>query len=348
MPTRLSLPHKALSSPQSPQRQSKKNTSKSIFQPSAYLAFFCTLAAFFNAPKPTTALTPKEARALFKKHQAQLRTGYREAIKLRYKEPCRTFNEIPTFLEQLEALQGQIPEKPLLAWQKKSLLRSVKSYQRSALRERTRAEGRCRSEWNAEWKRRPPKALSKACLQRFPNDPKQPALWIGVRPWAHVYLNELRCGIAPLKLTLPPGRYNIRLDFPPGRDSFQQTVVLREPTTYRRRTKLPPPVLVVRQMNTAPAPAKKQPNALSADQIRWVLQSHQSSLKACQIYQPQIQQVSLSWRITPKGKPEDIQWVAPSDAKERFQQCILRAATRWRFPQHRASANIQSYPISIQ
>ncbi|MCB9639105.1 MAG: AgmX/PglI C-terminal domain-containing protein [Myxococcales bacterium] len=313
------------------------------------------LGAFFFLfqAHPAQALSKREMRKRYKQISRQIQQGYKNAIKLRYREPCEAYNAIPNYILWLRHLNELVPSQPLQRYHKRRIQRTIRSKERQSKRWLRTVQRRCEAYWRSEFKRQPPGKLSKRCIQRFPEENKGQELWVGVRPWAYVYVDGVLCGNAPLKLKLPPGDYQVRLDFPPSRDSHEQAIRAKQPPAKRsrrrsRRNRPLPPLLIVRRMKASPAAPKKRPNILSSQQIRWVLKRHKADLKSCQLYQPDTQQITLSWRITPQGKTEDIRWVSPADAHKRFRRCVLRAAMRWRFPKARANANIESYPISLQ
>jgi hypothetical protein len=340
-------------------RSSRVSARPSGFQPRSFRNFlrnflrnllsytaFCMIAIglfFFASPSSANALSKREKAQRYRTITRQIQKGYNDAIKLRYREPCVAYNAIPSYIAWLQKLEAATAEQPLLRYQIRSIQRNIRNKRNASNRWTRSIRSRCQRYWNDEWKRQPPAPLSKACKKRFDQDAPGQEVWIGVRPWAYVYVDDLLCGTAPLRVKLPNGTYTIRLDFPPGRDSAQF------PIQITQTEKLP--ILLTRTMANNPTPPnnpKKQPDLLSAQQIKLVLQRHKADLKSCQLYQPDAQQITLSWRITPQGKTEDVQWVSPSDAPKRFQDCVMRAATRWRFPKARANADIKDYPIPLQ
>lgn len=278
----------------------------------------------------------KDAHASYKTYRAirkSISKRYYKAKKRWYREPCVSFFRMKAYERWLDKREARIPQEDISKRYKRILSRRIRSYRRYAKRRKKRIFRSCRKYWKKVLKRRAG-TLKPAC--RGLEDANGVELWIGVRPWAHVYLNGKLCGTAPLKAKLRAGSYTVRLVYSPSNDNYEETVELSKK-----------PVLITRWMNKAPKSAKGFENLLSPKQLRWVIRQNHKSLRSCGVYQSDIHKIKLSWQINVKGETQAVRWVSPIHAKSRFRRCILRAVGRWRFPKLKGTASFHDYPISL-
>jgi len=222
---------------------------------------------------------------------------------------------------------------------KRYLRYRVRSYTRLGKRRLRWSKRRCQRYWRKEMKRSKNKLRSK-CSAWQAADPKQAAkLLIGVRPWAHVYINGKLCATAPLLAHLQPGSYKIRLSYPPGRDEFKVQLQLKQGKK---------PTYLIHHLKSMPKATKKDVGLLSQAQLNFTIRRYRSQMQSCKIYQGDAGKVLLSWKISAEGKPHTILWVSPLNPNPRFQKCILRAASRMRFPKIKGIARIDAHPILLE
>lgn len=278
------------------------------------------------------------------RHYRKLRRNifrrYRAARRNRYREPCRAWQKLGSFKAWLKKLQRQSPNLALRRSHRRYLQARIKRYLRYTRYQRRYTWRRCRRFWKGEFKRLKQRWNQRCKKAMGPSLQEDGAgLWVGVTPWAFVYINGKLCGTSPFYARIRPGTYKLRLVYPPGKDSFTQTVTLRGAGK---------PTLVVRQMRSLPPAPKKFKNLLAPKQLRWVLRRHRSSMKSCGIYAPAVKSVALSWEINAAGRVRQVRWERPSQAPPRFKKCIMRALGRIRFPSGNGVARIRSYEIKLR
>jgi hypothetical protein len=281
----------------------------------------------------------RESYALYRSIYVDIQKRYTEARKQRYSEPCIAKQQLDRYLDWLRELESQVENKPLRTHHRRQLLRNIRNYRVMTVRQQRWIYKNCFNYWKHELQRlnnRP----NKRCQDKFAPSlhEKSAALWVGVSPWAYVYINDQLCGTAPLYANMRVGSYRIRLVYPPGQDEFSTTVQLSAGKT---------PSLVAHQMKTAPPTPRGFSDLLAPTQLRWVLERHTEAFRSCQIYQPEVSSVTLSWQIDPEGKSHDIQWVRPIDAVQRLRECVTRTLMRIRFPARKGTARIHEYTIDI-
>lgn len=266
---------------------------------------------------------------------------YQSARRQRYRRPCHAHTALKKYQDWLKALHTQIPSLALRRHHQRYLKGRIRRFQRYARHWIRRTRRRCRRHWKRELKRQNNR-LNAKCRALYAPGLKEDAaaLWIGVTPWAHVYLNGKLCGTAPMFARLRPGRYTVRLLYPTSQDEHNTTVQLK--------AKAKNPTLIARQMKTPPPAPRRLKNLLAPSQLKWVLQRYQRSLRSCSIYAPQIGKVALSWQVSSKGRARQVKWERPAQAPQRFQRCIIRALKRIPFPANKGIARIHSYDITLR
>lgn len=264
---------------------------------------------------------------------------YQSALRERYQQPCVSHTALQHYHTWLKQLQDKLPNLALRTYHRKYLRARIRRYLRYATHQSRYTQRRCQKYWDYELKRRNIR-INQRCQGMYGTTLQEEAavLWLGVTPWAYVYLNNQLCGIAPLYARLKPGSYALRLTYPPGHDVYETTLQL----TANKQ-----PTLITKQMQSLPSASKTFQNLLAPEQLKWILQKHQSSLHSCAIYAPNISSIFLSWQIDGHGKSSDIRWERPTSAPERFQQCIVRTLQRIPFPTGKGIARIHSYEIKI-
>ncbi len=265
---------------------------------------------------------------------------YQTARKNRYREPCAAWQRLGTLKNWLEKLKKQTPNLALRKHHRRYLLARISRYQRYTRYQRRYTWRRCRRFWKGELKRLNQRWNSK-CKKTMGTSLRDEAagLWVGVTPWAYVYINGTLCGTSPFYARVRPGTYKLRLVYPPGKDTVTRTVTLR--ATGK-------PTLIAHQMRALPPGPKKFKNLLAPKQLKWILKRHRSSMASCGIYAPAVKSVALSWEINTQGRAQQIKWERPSQAPSRFQKCVMRALRRIRFPSGNGIARIHSYEIKLR
>lgn len=314
---------------------------------SFFFLFFSTIVifsggfAFHSHLGPTVAWAKSNSwsqqhyrrmtRSIFQRYQAALRD--------RFRQPCRSRKAWEEYQTWLQQLRSNLPTLALRSHHRRYLHARVRRYLGYAKAQHRYTDRRCRKEWEQELKRRNQR-LNQRCQSIYSPTLQEEAavLWVGVTPWAYVYLNNQLCGIAPLYARLKPGPYTLRLDYPPGQDTHQAQLQLVASKH---------PFLVVREMDSLPSASRQFHKLLAPQQLKWVLQKHQTSFTSCRLYAPSISRVFLSWQIDSRGKSSEIQWERPTDTPPRFQQCIIRALQRISFPLGKGIARIHSYEIKL-
>lgn len=265
---------------------------------------------------------------------------YRHAVQKRSSLPCRARNRLKQYRSWLTQFRNSLKSSTLKRRYRRDLLSRSRQYLRISRYRIRWCRRRCRRFWKAELKRAGSKGLRASCASlqaKSPSDGVQ--IWIGVRPWGHVYINGKLCGMAPLKAHLKPREYTIRVSFPPGQDEYTRRLQLVQGQQ---------PVLIARHMRQAPKASRSFPNMLSPKQLAWTVRKYKGQFQSCRLFQMSVHVVKLAWNVQRDGKTKDVRWLDPAGASTRFQSCILRAAQRMHFPKLKNVARIQSYSISLK
>ncbi|MEM1010286.1 MAG: AgmX/PglI C-terminal domain-containing protein, partial [Myxococcota bacterium] len=164
-------------------------------------------------------------------------------------------------------------------------------------------------------------------------------VWLAVRPWAYVYLNDKLCGSAPLRIHLPKGQHTLRLESPNAQRKLQRVLNIEKPQKRPKMVVYYPP-----QRDSNP---KKPPKLLPPSSIQQTVMRYQKGLSSCKIYAPDTRTLRVSWKIHPDGRVYQVTWQSPQDAPKRFKTCIQRSIERWQFPKAKAEAEVQNYELSL-
>jgi len=264
-----------------------------------------------------------------------LRKNYWKANKKWYRTPCHAFFRAQNYLKWLKRKTSSLDNQHFSRYQKRRINRRARYYKKYAKKRLKKYTRYCKRYWKKELKRRP-SSLRKSCRYLEQKKGKHHYLRFGVRPWAYVYINKKLCGTAPLTAHLPEGVYEIRLVYPPSKDSYKTTVEL-----YRQDA------LVFRFMEKTPNPSKKLGGLLSSEQLQWVIKRNLNSMRSCSIYEMKVKRILFSWDVNQKGVPQNIHYIQPMKTSKRFRDCVTRALSRWRFPKLTGIAKIKSYPIHL-
>ena len=294
---------------------------------------------FFFFPSFVGAVSSRESYRNYKKLQKNIQRRYHRARRKRYSKPCQSYAQFKRYLIWLDRKKRKLFSLSLRSYHRRYTKRRLRQYRRYTRNQLRYTNRRCRRNWKKELIRIKAR-MNQKCRTLFgPSlQERSSALWLGISPWAHVYLNGHLCGTAPLFARLRPGTYRLRLFYPPGQDEYRKTVTLLPDSK---------PKLVVRAMKTPPPAPRKFTQLLAPKQLKWVLQRHKHLFKSCSIYAPTIKNMILSWIINPEGKSSDIRWENPSSVSSRFKRCIIRALSRITFPSRKGSARINAYSISL-
>jgi hypothetical protein len=298
------------------------------------------LASLFllESQLPTASASRRSEYRAYRTLRRNIAKRYYKARKPRYKAPCRAKDQLLTYQSWLTQLVSALPSKVANRRYRRFLRSRALTFQRYTRSQLRYTKKRCRRYWKKELARIGSK-LNKQCQAYRSMHPSEGAwLWVGARPWANVYINGQLCGIAPMRASLRPGSYKIRLSFPPGQDEYKTNIEVMAGQT---------PILIARFMNRAPKASRRYKTMLSPKQLAWTIKQHKSQFSSCRIFQAATKQVTLSWKIQSNGTPHSFQWVSPVGPSKRFRRCILRAAKRMRFPKSKSIASIQSYNISL-
>lgn len=299
----------------------------------------CILCGSWCLSLPQASANRRTQYREYRKLRKLIYKKYLFAVKKRYAKPCRAKARLEVYESWTKQFLSGLPDRKLSRRYQRYLRSRTRYFARLGRRRHRWCQKRCRRYWKAELKRvgsgLRPKCKTLEALQ--PSDGAW--FWVGARPWAHVYLNGTLCGTAPFRALLRPGAYKVRLSFPPGRDEYKTTLDLVAGAK---------PTLIVRKMQSTPPPSRRFVNLLSPKQLKFSVEKQRSDFASCRIYQSSTNKVVLSWEVRPDGKPQSIEWVSPDNPSKRFKRCIIRAASRMRFPKIKGAARIRSYAISLQ
>jgi len=278
-------------------------------------------------------MTKKQSR----KHYRQVRKRYLKAIRKRWRTPCKTYDKIELYRSWQSQLLLSLPEGKLPRHIRR-LRKRIYAYRKYAKRKQRFCLKRCKKQWRKELQRSKSK-LKPKCMEKFGKaTSKKTWLYIGVRPWAYVYIDGMLCGMAPLKTQIKSGKYKIRLTYPPGQDSFQTEFEVK-----KRQGNL----LFRTMLHLPKHKRRKHKGTLSKKQLVWTLQKYRPGLLTCKIFQMKATAVTLSWKIALDGKTHAVKMDAPTPSTKRFRSCILRAVKRWRFPKIKNPVSIQQHTIKL-